>query len=80
MLETIGNTPLVRLRKIVPSSSAEIWLKIEGVNPTGSYKDRMALAMIKEAEERGAVESMEYMAKEMRNYMKRLDVLRKRGK
>ena len=50
MLETIGNTPLVRLRKIVPSSSAEIWLKIEGVNPTGSYKDRMALSMIQGVE------------------------------
>ena len=42
MLETIGNTPLVRLRRIPPSNSAEIWLKIEGVNPTGSYKDRFA--------------------------------------
>jgi cysteine synthase len=51
MLETIGNTPLVRLRKIVPSSSAEVWLKIEGVNPTGSYKDRMALAMVQGVEE-----------------------------
>jgi len=57
MLETIGNTPLVRLRKIVPSSSAEIWLKIEGVNPTGSYKDRMALAMVRGVEEKGQIDS-----------------------
>ena len=57
MLETIGNTPLVRLRKIVPSSSAEIWLKIEGTNPTGSYKDRMALAMIQGVEEKGLIDS-----------------------
>ena len=57
MLETIGNTPLVRLRKIPPSRSAEIWLKIEGVNPTGSYKDRMALAMVQGVEEEGEIDS-----------------------
>ena len=57
MLETIGNTPLVRLRKIVPPSSAEIWLKIEGVNPTGSYKDRMALTMVQGVEEDGQIDS-----------------------
>ena len=58
MLETIGNTPLVRLRKIPPSNSAEIWLKIEGVNPTGSYKDRMALAMVQGVEEEGEIDSL----------------------
>ena len=57
MLETIGNTPLVRLRRIPPSTSAEIWLKIEGVNPTGSYKDRMALAMVQGVEEDGEIDS-----------------------
>jgi cysteine synthase len=57
MLETIGNTPLVRLRNIVPSSYAEIWLKIEGVNPTGSYKDRMALAMVQGVEEDEQIDS-----------------------
>jgi len=57
MLETIGNTPLVRLRRIVPSGSAEIWLKIEGVNPTGSYKDRMALAMVEGVEQEGRIDS-----------------------
>ena len=56
MLETIGNTPLVRLRKIVPSNCAEVWLKIEGLNPTGSYKDRMALAMVRGVEEKGLIE------------------------
>ncbi len=56
MLETIGNTPLVRLKKIVPANSAEIWVKIEGVNPTGSYKDRMALAMVKGVEESGQID------------------------
>ena len=57
MLDTIGNTPLVRLQKIVPNDSAEIWLKIEGVNPTGSYKDRMALAMIEAVEAEGKIDS-----------------------
>lgn len=53
VLEAIGNTPLVKLQKIVPSDSAEVWVKLEYFNPTGSYKDRMALAMIEEAERRG---------------------------
>jgi cysteine synthase len=52
-LETIGHTPVVRLRKIVPPNSAEVLVKLEYFNPTGSYKDRMALAMIEEAEARG---------------------------
>ncbi len=57
MLETIGNTPLVRLRRIPSPNSADIWLKIEGVNPTGSYKDRMALAMVQGVEDGGEIES-----------------------
>ena len=52
-LNAIGNTPLVRLEKIVPSNSAEVWLKLEGGNPTGSYKDRMALSVLSSAIERG---------------------------
>lgn len=55
VLAAIGNTPVVRLRKLVPSSSAEVLLKLEFFNPTGSYKDRMALAMIEGAERRGAL-------------------------
>jgi cysteine synthase len=46
ILEAIGNTPLVRLRRCVPANGAELWLKLEYRNPTGSMKDRMALAMI----------------------------------
>ncbi|MEM7118880.1 MAG: cysteine synthase family protein [Chloroflexota bacterium] len=53
MLETIGNTPLVQLQNITSADSATIWLKIEGGNPTGSYKDRMALAMVEGVERRG---------------------------
>ena len=52
-LDAIGNTPIVQLQKIVPEGSANILVKLEYFNPTGSYKDRMALAMIEEAEKRG---------------------------
>ncbi|KAF7619329.1 hypothetical protein AFLA_000957 [Aspergillus flavus NRRL3357] len=52
-LEVIGNTPVVRLQHVVPSHCAQIFLKIESTNPTGSYKDRMAKSMIEEAERRG---------------------------
>jgi cysteine synthase len=53
MLLAIGNTPLVQLNKIPHPDSADILVKLEYYNPTGSYKDRMALAMIEEAERRG---------------------------
>lgn len=53
MLETIGNTPLVKLRRLPPEGCAQIFLKLESFNPTHSYKDRMALAMIEAAEQRG---------------------------
>jgi cysteine synthase A len=56
MLDAIGNTPLVRLRRVVPERSAMVLVKLEYYNPTGSYKDRMALAMIAAAERRGDLE------------------------
>jgi len=52
-LSGIGLTPVFPLRKVVPPGHAEVWVKVEGGNPTGSYKDRMALAMIEGAEARG---------------------------
>jgi cysteine synthase len=52
-LDAIGETPLVRLRQVVPEEAAQVLVKLEGGNPTGSYKDRMALAMIEGAERRG---------------------------
>ena len=52
-LQTIGNTPIVQLRNVLPQNSADVLIKLEYFNPTGSYKDRMALAMIEEAEGRG---------------------------
>jgi cysteine synthase A len=53
MLEAIGNTPVARLERLVEPGMAEVWVKLEGANPTGSYKDRMALAMIEGAERSG---------------------------
>jgi cysteine synthase A len=50
ILDTIGNTPMVRLRRILPTSGAEIWVKLEYCNPTGSMKDRIGLSMIEGAE------------------------------
>jgi cysteine synthase len=55
VLDAIGNTPVVRLRRLVPPGHAEVFVKLEYFNPTGSYKDRMALAMIEGAERRGAL-------------------------
>lgn len=55
VLNAIGNTPLVELKKIVPAHSASVLVKLEYFSPTGSYKDRMALAMIEEAEKRSAL-------------------------
>lgn len=52
-LHIIGNTPVIRLRHVVPDGCASIYLKLESVNPTGSYKDRIAKTLIEEAERRG---------------------------
>jgi cysteine synthase A len=57
ILEAIGNTPLVRVRRCAPPNGAELWLKLEYLNPTGSMKDRMALAMIEGAERDGLLSS-----------------------
>lgn len=53
ILACVGNTPLVALRHIVPANGARVLLKVESENPTGSMKDRMALAMIAAAEADG---------------------------
>jgi cysteine synthase len=51
----IGCTPVVRLERVVEPGMAEVWVKLEGMNPGGSIKDRTALAMIVDAETRGAL-------------------------
>ncbi|HEX6370480.1 MAG TPA: cysteine synthase family protein [Longimicrobium sp.] len=53
ILQAIGNTSLMRLRRVVPPGCAEIWVKLEWENPTGSMKDRMARAVIERAERDG---------------------------
>ena len=57
ILQAIGDTSLVRLRKIVPSHCADIFVKLEWENPTGSMKDRMALAVISRAEADGRLKA-----------------------
>jgi len=52
-LAAIGNTPVVRVERLIDGDAAEVWVKLEAANPTGSYKDRMALAMIEAAEADG---------------------------
>ena len=53
ILGRIGTTPMVRLARIVQPGDAEVWVKLESFNPGGSVKDRIALAMIEDAERRG---------------------------
>jgi cysteine synthase A len=55
ILEAIGNTPLIRVHRCAPENGAELWLKLELRNPSGSLKDRMALAMIEGAERDGLI-------------------------
>src|SRR5829696_1009616 len=50
---TIGRTPVVRLERVVEPGMAEVWVKLEGLNPGGSIKDRTALGMVLDAERRG---------------------------
>ncbi|MGH9897967.1 MAG: PLP-dependent cysteine synthase family protein [Pyrinomonadaceae bacterium] len=56
ILESIGNTPIVQLRKVVPPGSARVLAKLEWANPTGSMKDRMAKAAIEAAEASGRLQ------------------------
>ena len=53
ILEAIGNTPLVRINRMLKKQGVEIYAKLEGFNPTGSIKDRIALRMIRQAQEEG---------------------------
>ncbi|WP_136660342.1 cysteine synthase family protein [Nitratireductor sp. XY-223] len=54
-MQGIGNTPLIRLKTLTGPDSADVYVKWEGANPTGSMKDRMALSMIEGAERRGVL-------------------------
>ena len=56
-LEAVGRTPLIRLRRVVDDAACMVLAKVEYVNPGGSVKDRPAVAMIREAEERGVLKA-----------------------
>jgi cysteine synthase len=55
IVQAIGNTPLVELKRLSPHPGVRIWAKLESHNPTGSVKDRVARALIEDAEERGTI-------------------------
>ncbi len=55
IVESIGNTPIVELPRLSPKGEVRIWAKLEGRNPTGSVKDRVAKSMIEDAESKGAI-------------------------
>ena len=55
IVQAIGNTPLVELKRLSPKPGVRIYVKLEGHNPTGSVKDRVARSMIERAEEDGLI-------------------------
>src|ERR1044071_8458115 len=55
IVQAIGNTPLVELKRLSPKPGVRVWAKLESRNPTGSVKDRVARALIEDAEEKGAI-------------------------
>ncbi|MFL6013983.1 MAG: pyridoxal-phosphate dependent enzyme, partial [Gaiellaceae bacterium] len=56
LLDLVGNTPLVELKRLAPSPAVRLYAKLEGQNPSGSIKDRIAKAMVETAEARGELE------------------------
>ena len=55
LTQVVGNTPLVNIDRLSPASGVHLWAKLDGFNPTGSVKDRIALAMVQDAEEHGRI-------------------------
>ena len=55
LIQSIGNTPLIELKRLSPKPGVRLWAKLESRNPTGSVKDRVARALIEDAEEKGAI-------------------------
>lgn len=55
IIDAIGNTPIVKINKLNPNPNVTIYAKLEGYNPTGSIKDRIAHRMIKQAEDEGTL-------------------------
>jgi cysteine synthase B len=57
IVQSIGNTPIVELKRLSPKPGVRLWAKLESHNPTGSVKDRVARSLIEDAEEKGAISS-----------------------
>ena len=55
LVQSIGHTPLVELRRLSPKPGVRVWAKLESHNPTGSIKDRVARSLIEDAEEKGLI-------------------------
>src|SRR3954452_6473493 len=55
IVQAIGNTPLIELKRLSPKPGVRLWAKMESANPTGSVKDRVARALIEDAEEKGLI-------------------------
>src|SRR5919206_983724 len=55
IVQSIGNTPLVELKRLSPKPGVRIWAKLESRNPTGSVKDRVARSMLEDAEDKGLI-------------------------
>ena len=55
VIQSIGHTPLVELRRLSPKPGVRVWAKLESRNPTGSVKDRVARSLIDDAEEKGLI-------------------------
>src|SRR2546430_11084351 len=55
IVQAIGHTPLIELKRLSPSPGVRIWAKLESHNPTGSVKDRVARSMLEDAEEKGLI-------------------------
>ena len=68
ILDTIGDTPIVKLRNLPSEDMAQVYVKVESFNPGGSVKDRIALRMIEDAEKSGKLirQIQKYMKKQRR--------------
>ena len=77
-LGAIGMTPVVQLGEVVPPHAADVFVKLEYFNTTGSYKDRMALAMVEEAEARGDLKPGMTESNELSKEYHRLGLKKKR--
>jgi cysteine synthase B len=70
VLQMIGNTPMVKINNLNPNKNTVIYAKVEGSNPTGSIKDRIALSMVEQAEKEG--KTFEQYAAEVGEDLKRI--------